>query len=280
MEICDVEHYFYMETKGLDIEQITLVETKYSYFDSIQCFEITTTQKNTFYVFSGDTTLTNIYPARPGASLNECYYMHVGFMAEYSSQVIHRNFLADFLKDTSVFPILDRRLSEIYNEISLDKNSAQLSGLANQIRDCYIVLSEYLMNKVRSSNPDFKQANFKSNLEEFLKIIIPGDKSKMRRAMLNSIAQKGWDFNCELVHKESVTVFDIMMSFNVLKLIISSVSNIVVGNDMPFNKIKCPKCLGEKHTMRRNSDSSDYRYECEDCGYVFSVPIDVIKKEF
>ena len=42
-------------------------------------------------------------------------------MAEYSSQVISRNFILDFIKDFSILPILDRRLGEIEGEIVLGK---------------------------------------------------------------------------------------------------------------------------------------------------------------
>ena len=85
--------------------------------------------------------------------------------------------------------------------------------------------------------------------------------------------------NAELVHKDSVTVFDIMVSFNILKLVVSSISNIIVGNNMPFNKIKCPRCKGEKHIMQQDSESKDYQYICEDCGCKFAVSLDEIIKK-
>ena len=176
-------------------------------------------------------------------------------------------------------PILDRRMQEIAEDITLDKNSNQLSGLSNQIRDCYIVLSDYLMNKVRSQNPNFKNDNFKDNLEEFLKVILPGAPSETRRNVINTIAQKGWKMTAEMVHKDSVTVFDILISFNILQLIVSTISNIVVGNNMPFNKVKCPLCMGEKHTMQQNKDKERYQYICSSCGHAFEVSMDdIIKK--
>lgn len=278
-DIEEVKEYFYKETRGLEISEAALVETKNSYFDTIDCFHIVTVQGAEFYVFVGDTTLTNLYPVRSGETLDECYYKHVGFMAEYSSIAIGRNFILDFLNDTSVFPILHRRMEEISEDITLEKNSSQLSGLANQIRDCYITLTDYLMNKVRSHNPEFKNDNFKDNLSEFLTIVLPGKQSETRRNVINSIAQKGWKMNSELVHKDSVTVFDILISFNILQLVVSSVSNIIVGNNMPFNKIKCPRCKGENHSMQQNSDSRDYQYICDSCGFTFDVSLDEIIKE-
>ena len=269
-----------METTHAEISEIALVETKNSYFDSINCFRIVTPEGQVFYIFNGDTTLTNIYPARPDESLEECYYKHVGFITEYASRVIGQNFVLNFIKDTSVFPILDRRMQEIGTDITLEKNASQLSGLANQIRECYIILTDYLMNKVRSHNPDFKNDNFKDNLSEFLSYILPGKQSETRRNIINTIAQKGWKMNAELVHKDSVTVFDILISFNILQLVVSSVSNVIVGNSMPFNKIKCPLCKSEDYIMRQDSESLDYKYICKSCGQAFAVPLDTIIKKF
>lgn len=275
MDISDAEKYFYTETVGMKISKIDLIEIKSTYFDTIKCFRIITDDEYTFYIFSGEATLTNIYPARK----DECYYKHVGFIAEYASNALNQNFLLNFIKDTTVFPILDRQMKEIESEITLKKNASQLSGLANQIRDCYITLTDYLMNKVRSRNNDFKNDNFKDNLAEFLTYVLPGSQSETRRNVINTIAQKGWKMNAELVHKDSVTVFDIMVSFNILQLVVSSISNIIVGNNMPFNKIKCPRCKGEKHIMQQDSESKDYQYICEDCGCKFAVSLDEIIKK-
>lgn len=275
----EAEEYFYAETSNAEISEIALAETKDSYFDHINCFRIVTTAGHVFYIFNGDATLTNIYPARPDESLDECYYKHVGFIAEYASKAIEQNFVLNFIKDTSVFPILDRRMHEISADITLEKNASQLSGLANQIRECYIILTDYLMNKARSHNPEFKNDNLKDNLAEFLAYILPGKQSETRRNVINTIAQKGWKMNAELVHKDSVTVFDILISFNILQLVVSSVSNVIVGNNMPFNKIKCPRCKNEDHIMQQDSESLDYKYICKNCGYVFDVPLDSIIKE-
>lgn len=276
----EVRDYFYTETKAIEIDAIELVETKYSYFDTIDCYHVSTVQGIDFYIFTGDTTLTNLYPVRDGQTLNECYYMHVGFIAEYSSTAINRNFILDFIKDTTVFPILDRRMQEISDELAPGRNASQLSGLANQIRDCYIILTDYLMNKLRTNNPGFKNDNFKDNLEEFLKVILPGKQSEIRRNTINTIAQKGWKLNAELVHKDSTTVFDLLISFNILQLVVSCVSNIITGNNTPLNKIKCPRCKGEKHVLQQNSKKSGFEYVCESCGYTFDVPFNELIKEF
>ena len=278
-DIENVKEYFYNETKDFEITEAVLEETKNSYFDTIDCYRIKTIQGIDFFVFVGGTTLVNLYPVRSGETLDECYYKHVGFIAEYSSSAINRNFILDFIKDTSVFPILHRRMEEIGDDITLEKNASQLSGLANQIRECYITLTDYLMNKVRSQNPDFKNDNFKDNLSEFLTIVLPGKQSETRRNVLNSIAQKGWKMNSELVHKDSVTVFDIMISFNILQLVVSSLSNVIVGNNMPFNKIKCPRCKGENHSLQQSSEIRDYKYICDSCGFVFDVSLDSIIKK-
>lgn len=276
----EVREYFYNETEDFEISSMELVETKHSYFDTIDCYRISTVQGFDFYVFTGETTLTNIYPVRNEQTLLELYYLHVGFIAEFSSMAISRNFILDFIKDTSIFPILNRRMHEISQELAPGKNASQLSGLANQIRDCYITLSDYLMNKLRTSNTAFKNDNFKDNLEEFLKIVLPGKQSEVRRNVLNTIAQKGWKLNSELIHKDSVTVFDLLISFNILQLVVSSVSNIIVGNNMPFNKIKCPRCKGENHILQQNSKSAQFEYVCEACNYTFEVSLDEIIKEF
>ena len=278
-DISDVKKYFYAETADMEISNIELVETKGSYFDTVNCFRVITTEGYVFYIFNGEATLTNIYPARTDESLDECYYKHIGFIAEYASNVINQNFVLDFIKDTTVFPILDRRMREIESDITLEKNASQLIGLANQIRDCYIILTDYLMNKARTRNMDFKNDNFKDNLAEFLTYILPGKQSETRRNVINTIAQKGWKMNSELVHKDSITVFDIMISFNILQLVISIICNIVVGNNMPFNKIKCPRCKGEQHIMQQDSVSKNYQYVCEDCGYKFEVSLDEIIKD-
>lgn len=149
----------------------------------------------------------------------------------------------------------------------------------NQIRDCYLTLTDYLMNKVRSRNPEFKNDNFKDNLTEFLTMVLPGAQSETRRNVINTIAQKGWKMNSELVHKDSITIFDVLVSFNILQLLVSTLSNIIVGNNMPFNKIKCPRCKGEKHILQQTDDKADYLYVCKDCGCTFDVSLnDIIKK--
>lgn len=221
----------------------------------------------------------NIYPIREGEALDECYYKHVGFMAEYSSQVISRNFIFNFIMDFSIFPILDRRLGEIEREITLDKNANQLCGIANQIRDCYLNLTGYLMNKLRTQNPNFKNDNFTDNLEEFLRILLPGKQSETRRNVINSIEQKGWKLNSELIHKDSTTVFDVLISFNICKLTISTISNLIVGNNMPFNKIKCPICKSEETIMQKVDDQKEYRYICQYCQNSFNDSLNEIIKE-
>ena len=280
MDVSEVEKYFYDETVGMKIAQIDLVDTRSTYFDTIECFRVITDSNYTLYIFSGETTLTNIYPVHPGESMDECYYKHVGFIAEYASEVLNRNFIVNFIKDTTVFPILDRRIGEIKSEIELEKNASELSGLANQIRECYLILTDYLMNKIRSQNIEFKNDNFKDNLSEFLAYVLPGKQSETRRNVISTIAQKGWKMNAELVHKDSVTIFDIMISFNILQLVVSIISNIIVGNNMPFNKIKCPYCKGENHSMLQDSESKDYYYICDDCKRKFKVSLDEMIKKF
>lgn len=274
----EILSYFKNETNGFDAKNITLVETKESYLWQMKCYLIETEQGANFYVFDGDTLPVNLYPITNGLTLDMYYYMHIGLMAELCSKTIANNFILDFLKDFSVFPVLDRRLSEIEKDITLNKNASQLSGIANQIRDCYLYLTDYLMNKVRTHNPDFKNDNFTANLEEFLKLILPGSRSEIRRNTINGIAQKGWKLNAELIHKDSVTVFDIMISFNTLRLIISIINNLIVGNNMPFNKVKCPNCQSEKSTMARNSDLKEYEYICKDCKTRFFVNLNEIIK--
>lgn len=275
----DIKKYFYKNTRDFEISDVILEESKDSYFDSIDCYRVKTAQKIDFFVFVGSTTLVNLYPIRNKETLDECYYKHIGFIAEYASSAIHQNFILDFIKDTSVFPILNRRMTEIGEDITLDKNASQLSGLANQIRNCYITLTDYLMNKIRSHNSEFKNDNFKDNLSEFLGLVLPGKESTTRRNVISSIAEKGWKLNTELVHKDSITVFDIMISFNILQLVVSSISNIIVGNNMPFNKIKCPNCKGEKYSLQQDSEHRDYHYRCDNCGLVFDVSLDEIIKE-
>lgn len=273
-----IEQYFYNETKGFKIAKLELVDQKASYFDTVDCYLIETTLGYRFYVFKGNITYTNLYPVREGETLEEVYYKHIGFIAEFTSEITSKNFILDFSKDFYIFPILDRKLAKLYEQITLDKDSSQLMGIANQIRDCYLDLSSYLMDKNKTKNTQFKQDNFKDNFCEFLNLIIPGKKSETRRNTFNGIAKKGWDYNSELVHKDSITIFDIMTSFNILSLIISITSNLLTGNDMPFNKIKCPKCGGEDHKIQKDENSSNYLYNCEFCGNVFEVDLcEIIK---
>lgn len=278
MEHNDIESYFYNETKGFEIERLTLAETKSSYLWTIECYFVETKQKTNFYVFVGDTLPTNLYPIKDSESLNELYYMHIGVMTELCSDSVANNFIKKFIGNYSVFPILDRRFNEIANEIEVKRNSNQLSGIANQIRDCYLTLTDYLMNKVRTTNPEYKNANFTANLEEFLKLIIPGSQSETRRNTINGIAQKGWKFNSELVHKDSVTVFDLLTSFNTIQLITSTISNLLVGNNMPFNKIKCPVCQCEEYTLIKNS-GKELNCICKVCNTHYNVTLENIIRE-
>lgn len=59
-DIKEAKDYFYMETAHAEISEIVLAETKDSYFDSINCFRIVTTEGQVFFIFNGDATLTNI----------------------------------------------------------------------------------------------------------------------------------------------------------------------------------------------------------------------------
>jgi hypothetical protein len=278
MKESELLSYFKNETDGFVVKDITLVETKASYLWQVKCYLIETEQGTNFYVFDSDTLPLNLYPITNGFTLDMYYYMHIGLMSELCSQTTAKNFILDFLNDFSIFPVLDRRLSEISKDITLNKNASQLSSIANQIRDCYLNLTDYLMNKVRTHNPEFKNDNFKENLQEFLELILPGPRSETRRNTINGIAQKGWKLNAELVHKDSVTIFDILISFNTLKLIISIINNLIVGNNMPFNRIKCPNCQGEKNTVVKNSDCKEYEYVCKDCKTHFFVNPDKIIK--
>lgn len=275
MELNKIESYFYNETKGFEIKSLTLAETKASYLWTTECYLIETKQKTIFYVFVSDTLPINLYRIKDSESLNELYYMHVGLMTELYSDSVANNFIKDFIGNYSIFPILERRFNEIANEIELTKNSNQLSGIANQIRDCYLTLTDYLMNKVRTSNPEYKNANFTANLEEFLTIIIPGSQSETRRNIINGIAQKGWKFNSELVHKDSVNIFDLLTSFNIIQLITSTISNLLVGNNMPFNKIKCPICQSEEYTLIKNR-SKELDCICNVCNTHYNVALEHI----
>ena len=279
MNQSEIESYFYNETKGLEISKIALVETKNSYLWTIDCYLIETIQGPRFYVFDGDVLPINLYPITKDESLNQYYYLHIGLMSELCSMSIANNFILRFLDCYSIFPIIDRRMAEIENDITLDKNASQLSGIANQIRDCYLTLSDYLMNKTRSKNPSFKNDNFTDNLEEFLKLILPGKQSETRRNTINGISQKGWKLNSELIHKDSVTIFDVLTSFNIFQLIVSIICNLIVGNNMPFNKIKCPTCQGEEYNMIK-TDKEQYEYICKNCNTHFSVALEDIIKRF
>lgn len=105
------------------------METKHSYLWQIKCYLIETKQNIRFYLFDGDTLPVNLYPIRENQSLDECYYLHIGLMTELCSRSVADNFIVDFLDKYSIFPILDRRITEISADITLNKNSSQLSGI-------------------------------------------------------------------------------------------------------------------------------------------------------
>lgn len=274
-----VKEYFENETKGLTVEKIELVERKASYLFSTNCYEIITKEKANFYVFCSDNLPTNLYLKRDGETLNECYYKHIGFMLELTSECVSSNFILEFVNNNSIFPIIERKINQIEKEIQLSKNATQLKGIANQIRDCYLDLTDYLMNKSRTENEDYKHDNFKANYQEFLNRIIPGCQSETRRNAINGIANKGWMLNSELVHKDSITVFDVCISLNILKLIISTTSNLMTGKHMPFNTIKCPNCQSENYSMRQDDNRKEYIYVCKDCKTRFTQNLEEILNE-
>ena len=54
--------------------------------------------------------------------------------------------------------------------------------------------------------------------------------------------------------------------------------NVIVGNNMPFNKIKCPTCQGEDHDLIK-TNNAEYEYVCRNCKTHFDVALeDIIKK--
>ena len=273
-----IKNYFYTETKGFEIADIILEDTKSSYLDTIYCYLIKTNKDVDFYIFEGLQTFMNIYPKKD-LSLQECYYIHLGFIAEYTSQIIHNNFIINFIKDYSIFPILDRKLKEVVKDIKLNKSVDELSGIANQIRNCYLNLTDYLLNKNLSHNPEFKKDNFVDNIFEFINFVIPGKKYQRLRSFINALSKKGWEYNSNLIHKDSISVFDIMTSHNILNLLISTISNIIVGNEMPFNKIKCPNCESEKFKMKKIDNETSLQYICKDCKTIYNISIDDIVKK-
>lgn len=278
-EIELVKEYFLGETKDFIINDIKLETTKASYVFNTNCYRITTDKGIQFYVFCSDELPWNLYPILNDESLDEYYYKHIGLMIEKFSSAVANNFLLEYIYNNKIFPIIERKILQIEKEIDLSKEAYQLKGLANQIRDCYVDLSSYLMNRKRTENVDFKQDNFKGNYQEFLKRIIPGKESETRRNTINSIADKGWTLISELVHKDSVTVFDLMLALNTFKLVVSITSNLITGEQMPFNKIKCPNCKSEKYTMRTDEDRKEYVYVCTDCNTRYTMNLEEIVKD-
>ena len=200
-------------------------------------------------------------------------------MLELTSDCVSHNFIVEFVNNNSIFPVVDRKINQIESEIDLSKNATQWKGVANQIRDCYLDLTDYLMNKSRTENDNYKHDNFKINYQEFLNRIIPGKQSEIRRNAINGIVDKGWMLNSELVHKDSITVFDICISLNILKLVVSTTSNLMTGKQMPFNRIKCPNCLSENYSMRLDDNRKEYIYVCKDCKISFTENLEEIFNE-
>lgn len=265
-----IKDYFLKETQGFNITEAEFVDTRDSYLFSVECYKVSTDKEIDFYVFYSDILPINLYPVHKNESLDECYYKHIGFMTELCSRSVGGNFIIDFLDSYSIFPIIERKIKKIEDQITPDKDSMLLKSIANQIRECYLDLVDYLMNKKRTENVNYKKDNFKDNYQEFLKMVLPGKKSETRRNTINAIADKGWMLNSELVHKDSVTLFDVCISVNILKLLVSATSNIMVGNHMPFNRIKCPNCKSESYSMRAEDGEKDYIYVCNDCGVRFT----------
>lgn len=81
--------------------------------------------------FYSDKISTSPYLARDSKTLEECYYKRLGLMTELCSNSISNNFILDFLNNNSIFPIIERKISDIAKEIDPTKNSTQLKGIAN-----------------------------------------------------------------------------------------------------------------------------------------------------
>ena len=60
-DIKEAKDYFYMETAHAEISEIVLAETKDSYFDSINCFRIVTTDPS---MAMGESTILTREPSR------------------------------------------------------------------------------------------------------------------------------------------------------------------------------------------------------------------------
>lgn len=276
----EIKDYFYAETRDFTIKSINKLDSDYSYLWHIDSYLIKTNEGYDFYIFVGDTIPTNIYPVLNNEKLEEVLYKHIGFMASYCSYSTGRNFIIDFINEYSIFPILDRDIKRIEKELKLGLTSSQLSGIANEIRRSYISLSHYLVYRLNTNNSQIKMDDFCSNLQEFLLKILPGSSSETRRNTINGIARKGWDLNCSLIHKDSTAFFDVCISLNIFKLLVSIINDVIVGNNMPFNKIKCPNCHSENYTLFFNENSKEYEYVCKDCKTHYSVDINQIVKKF
>ena len=77
------------------------------------------------------------------------------------------------------------------------------------------------------------------------------------------------DRQCQIEH----------LSYIILQLIVSTTSNLMVGDNMPFNKIKCPNCQSENFSMRQDSTRKEYVYVCKDCKTMYSLEMKEILRD-
>jgi len=79
-------------------------------------------------------------------------------------------------------------------------------------------------------------------------------------------------------HSHSITVFDILTSFNIIRLVSSTICNLLDGNNMPFNKIKCPNCQSEEYSLIKNSDK-ELACICKVCNTHYNIALDNIIRD-
>ncbi len=260
------------ETEGFEIDDIQLKETKHSYFDTIKIYEVITKSKVNLWVLTGDHTPMNLYPKKEYDTVESIYYTHIGLIANLCSQTVHDYFILKFIKDKSIFPIVDMKLKEIEKDVKIGVSSLKLLSLANMIRETLLSLSNYLCtNELRNDN-NIKEGDFKNSMDLFIGNLFPGKTNKSRRSFFKNICNEVWTFNSVLVHKKDLTIYDIFNSINSVKLLTSISNNYLTSLEMPFNKGKCPICESEDYIMLKPSNSN-YNYKCKNCGEKYSIKI-------
>lgn len=269
-----VADYVHQELAHFQVRSIRFLEEIDNYLGSVFVYKVQTTTHR-YAVFYSEVIPMNVYLWKGKEPLQSLYYTHLGFTSCLCSDAVGRNFLVDFIGTFSFFPVIGRKIAEIEPKLKPGVTALECQGLAAELRSAYVDLGLSLRQAFPEGDPvpseETKKGDFKGNLDFFIAKKWPETASADRRQMMRQMGALAWSSASAMVHDSGVTLYDLLICFNLFKCLVSTLANALVSNDVPLGTPKCPFC-GSDRLRTELDETGGQLYECRQCGHRFSVP--------